>query len=1138
MQVSVFEGPVWRERAERPGWDCRYTVTGGRRRGESLTGPIAQLIQQAFIAAPTVRAPEHGAPATLSALCMRLLQRGRLPPVAPLVERALAAIVGEPGSVTVADLLDGPRAHWRLDPAIELDARYEAPFWEAVVNRTDLARWVTPQAPLEALARRTAPDGAQRWVDFLVAHPLLSSAYVIEIDGLQHARAMGVDQDRDSLLKAAQVDVLRRKGGACLHLLDDQPLGPLSTQSPLLAGAAARRRAALAPAAVQRFVFAVLEALRRGLLTEDAPWVLDVEDPLDVITPCAGHALDLIASVDALHGFGVVPRAFTINGCVWERTDARFRQEPNRDERPATVRIVIDPDLPPHAALPDQDDKTIVIRSAFLPVDLPFEPGPRERHPVESADPAVLERLAVDLFGVTALRPGQAAAIARPLTGRDALVLMPTAGGKSLIYQLAGLLSPGLTIVVDPIVALIDDQARRLREEGIDRVLGLHGSLNERSSQADIVAQLVDGGALFVFVAPERLQIAGFRAALSAAAKQRLVGLAVVDEAHCVSEWGHDFRTSYLRLGRTMHTLCADASGGRPPLLAMTGTASPAVLRDIRRDLDIAEAEVLTPDSYDRPNLRFLIRRRGFGDSTTLSRAIRDSAASRLATDQPPAAMPGLIFNQTVNGPNGLYMLQELAATAASVPASQVEIYCGGKPDLFGGAKEDWDKAKAIAAQRFMRGEATIMVATKAFGMGVDKSDIRWTVHAGMPASIEAFAQEAGRAGRDGRPATCMVVAAPPTGSLATTPSELLDRTRGSDLNTLAFFLDRSFEGADVEFATACEVLDDLRNIAPMGAIRISRAKSGPRPRPKDATETKREKGLYRLMLLGVVTDYTVDFGGGAFDVDVGRPSVSELDAALLSQAQRLDPGNRRWYIGKFADAPTELDDRARHHLKLLIGMVYRRVRPARARALYNMYRLVAEELPEDALRKRINAYLGDGPLAAILPILVLDRDDIDVSEVIDAFSATPSDDGWLGTSARQLEDTPEHPVALLAGALAEAWASHGERKRFAVLLGASWTAMRARGVRDEDAACVAAWLLRQLDGRQDGRRRNWRLEVWRSISGWLLDEPNIRKEESAVLRTPAALAIETNVVLTRRMAATAERLETWSSEWGGARDG
>ena len=215
------------------------------------------------------------------------------------------------------------------------------------------------------------------------------------------------------------------------------------------------------------------------------------------------------------------------------------------------------------------------------------------------------------IFAKAEFRPGQAEAVAELIAGRDCCVLLPTGAGKSLIYQLAGLCLPGRTLIVDPIVSLIEDQIAGLQAHGIDRAIGLTRETTRQGQTKALLREVAEGDAYFVFVAPERLQMSEFRTALRQLAVSTPVNLAVIDEAHCVSEWGHDFRTSYLGLGRVIRETCADTVGSPPPLAALTGTASRAV-GDVLFQLSIEERTpntIIRPTTFDRKELNYRIVR-------------------------------------------------------------------------------------------------------------------------------------------------------------------------------------------------------------------------------------------------------------------------------------------------------------------------------------------------------------------------------------------------------------------------------------------------------------------------------------------------------------------------------------------------
>ena len=327
------------------------------------------------------------------------------------------------------------------------------------------------------------------------------------------------------------------------------------------------------------------------------------------------------------------------------------------------------------------------------------------------------------LFGHESFRPGQQEAVEAAFDGRDALVVMPTGSGKSLCYQLPGLALDGLTIVISPLVALMRDQGDALAAAGHGAARVLNASLPPGEAES-VLAALTDGSCGLVLVAPERFGDARFRAAIA----DREIALFAVDEAHCLSEWGHDFRPDYLRLADAR-----DAIGARCTM-ALTATATPRVAADIVRALRLRDpVEVRT--GVDRPNLTFDVA------AVQGERARLALLAAGLAD---PASRPAIVYAGTrARCEDVAERLRE-----ADIPA---EAYHAG----LGSAERDARQA------RFMGSPEAVMVATTAFGMGVDKADVRSVWHWSLPASLEGYYQESGRAGRDGRPARCVLLYSP-----------------------------------------------------------------------------------------------------------------------------------------------------------------------------------------------------------------------------------------------------------------------------------------------------------------------------------------------------------------------------------------
>ncbi len=315
-----------------------------------------------------------------------------------------------------------------------------------------------------------------------------------------------------------------------------------------------------------------------------------------------------------------------------------------------------------------------------------------------------------DYFGFRNFRPGQAEAVNSAFKGRDTLVVMPTGSGKSLCFQLTALALEGITLVVSPLISLMKDQVDNLNDNGVWAV-GLNSTLTPQQLAA-AEKDIVQGRASIVYVTPERLADATFRELL----KSRKVELFVVDEAHCVSQWGHDFRPDYLNLSEAIHDL------GKPPVMALTATATPDVIEDILAQLRIPDADVVHTGFY-RPNLELHVLD-----------ANGEAEKRYLLLDQlKKTAGTGIIYSATTKA------VDELVAFLKSVG-----MEAGGYHGRLSA------RLRAETQDRFMADEFKALVATNAFGLGIDKPDIRFVMHYHLPGTTEAFYQEFGRAGRDG----------------------------------------------------------------------------------------------------------------------------------------------------------------------------------------------------------------------------------------------------------------------------------------------------------------------------------------------------------------------------------------------------
>jgi len=323
----------------------------------------------------------------------------------------------------------------------------------------------------------------------------------------------------------------------------------------------------------------------------------------------------------------------------------------------------------------------------------------------------VIERLARERLGFARLRTGQLPAVEALVAGRDVLAVLPTGAGKSAIYELAGLLREGPTIVVSPLIALEDDQLAHLRSAGLPAIV-----LNSRQSAGKRAAALLATcqPETFVFLSPEQLANAETRQTLQRAAP----GLFVVDEAHLISQWGHDFRPDYMTLGAQAEAI------GAPVRLALTATAAPPVRQEIIKRFGLRDPQVVIGD-FDRPNIYLSVRR-------ALTVAEKQQHLAEAVTELDG---PGIVYAAT-------HADAQTAHDTLASAGERVTLYHAG---LSARARQD-----AMAA--FLDGSARVIAATVAFGMGIDKSDVRWVVHYDPPPSPDSYYQEFGRAGRDGAP--------------------------------------------------------------------------------------------------------------------------------------------------------------------------------------------------------------------------------------------------------------------------------------------------------------------------------------------------------------------------------------------------
>ena len=687
---------------------------------------------------------------------------------------------------------------------------------------------------------------------------------VLEVDGPHHKEPVQLkkDYDRDRATLAAHWLSVRlpvdewpqanERLAPVREVVKNHPyFAQLQTnaENPLPTTEEGRRalQLTLGPLAVARVQRTLLEALLNGTIplsrlpaTNGAPCAPLRLAVVERDVPCAQQGvvllLKLLTQLYTLEGRGRGMPIIDLH--VFPAAD--FTQ-PTLLTHPGTV--VMEPDIDPH---PDDCydlvlDVSVLQRPGFSQApDLAGVPcltvrtahaarGPRRLRsapliayaPLTNYDPAhetykvegvdqearkqVLEELVQDIFRKSALRTGQLPIISRGLQGKSVLGLLPTGGGKSLTFQMAALLQPGVALVVVPIKSLMQDQFEGLNRNWIDAATYLNSSVKERMVKDHRLRQLAEGELFFLYVSPERLVIKeDFRDHLlrmRVATPRVAFSYCVIDEAHCVSEWGHDFRTPYLKLGDNARRFCGTYTGQPVPLYGLTATASFDVLADVQRELqlDDDQSAIIRTATMARPELHVRVlaadvpdksdrKTVAFAKHTLLNQVLAEVADTLLAHDAQPSFIPdesdrdprdrlppipkltpweasgffevnpktgfypqaGLVFCPHRKGSIGVRDRQAELSEAKQSLAVGYFMGAEEEEDWQNQPGEETEETKMQQMQTaFVAGKLNLMVATKAFGMGIDKPNVRFTVHYGYPGSIESFVQEAGRAGRD-----------------------------------------------------------------------------------------------------------------------------------------------------------------------------------------------------------------------------------------------------------------------------------------------------------------------------------------------------------------------------------------------------
>lgn len=587
-----------------------------------------------------------------------------------------------------------------------------------------------------------------------------------------------------------------------------------------------------------------------------------------------------------------------------------------------------------------------------------------------------LEGFLADFFRKRSLREGQFEIIRSILGQRPTIGLLPTSAGKSICFQLSSLLTPGITLVVDPIVFLMKDQVLSLHHlYGITTAIAWHA---EAGIASDDIGELFATN-LLIFIAPERLLRRSFRDGIRLlTAGDLFINYAVIDEAHCVSMWGHDFRPPYLMLERCFREYCS--SRGREPLVvALTGTASQLVLIDLKRQLGIESMEsIIRPKSFDRKELNYNIVSSPQKAKDQSLRNTLSTIGRRLGVHDPTSEAWGVIFTNTPQQVWETYNAlagdadQHVIQVASGTPLTsdlRVGMACGGLPKKSPVTPEQWKRYKNRILPEFKNGRVRLLIGNAAIGVGIDNEHVNYVLVHCMPSSLESLGQQWGRAGRRGQRSECYLTYSDDQpratdlwldGQVSEMPK------RYDDLGTIAWFHSSAFPGKEEDIAGTTATIKEIFN---------SKKDSDGRRTIKADREDRAQRFLSFLIMLGLVDDYEA---GGTGNGSLYRVLLNdEVERAISNQdnlsLQRRLVRSLQAYLSRYrptteAEVARGIEERPEERLSgksvgFLIDFIYSSIAYQRKESIRTIVGFCREkDLSPESIRRRMKAFFDRNP--------------------------------------------------------------------------------------------------------------------------------------------------------------------------------
>lgn len=580
------------------------------------------------------------------------------------------------------------------------------------------------------------------------------------------------------------------------------------------------------------------------------------------------------------------------------------------------------------------------------------------------------------IFGIDKFRPGQLKALQYLLHKEDCVALLPTGSGKSLIYQLTSYLVPGMIVVISPLKSLIIDQISNLAYRfGINNTVGImsRSGQSQLEQRKNDIRHMKCNSSSLLYISPERLQIPSFREDLKDMLQNNNVFAVAVDEAHCASEWGHDFRPSYLVIGRNCKKMFSDASGS-PAIAALTGTASTNVREDIIRILQINRNRIVYPETFERKNLHFSVYKCDSEEKTqNLSYMIRhdlpemlEKSFEEFAAKKGADTSSGIIFTPYTKGRKTEYSAMPIAESLSmEIPELKIANYFSSVPDKYD--RETWEAIIASNAKAFREDKVNLLVATKAFGMGIDKANIRYTIHDCFPQSIESFYQEAGRAGRDDKPSQCLVLFSDANTetneklmdislNLEELRKQFHDYEKMDDVHAMLYFHLNGFRGIEDECNTANKIIDILPLEYKTGQhIDICTNRQDFTNAEQDDNGKAIAQAVVRLLRLGVFEDYMYDYSKKTYVVIIGQIVPSSVKKKFEGYIRSYSQADVLPQMVKLSRIVGIGKDYLKAVTKQLIEYTYGQIEHSRRQQLISIYTLmkkVAYDEPDEQNEK------------------------------------------------------------------------------------------------------------------------------------------------------------------------------------------